>query len=300
MTDAILPSGNVLDAVVGERDGDYSDDIVEEPESYRPALIKLTNDIEALQRELELGFDSRRRVLEWLQRLAIRTLGELPQRVFWELARQFVLDVRDDQRQGVLLAALLTPAVRERSLPEDTVTELRGRFIATQLRPAYHRAFRELRKDATEYIDDADVDEDAHAPARQRHPAMRPGLAELEQWQQTALAQLLAGFDDTQDILSWGRYVELATWGEVDEIEPPEWIRAARSRTSGTDRDLVERCVTERFTRALLLSDDGESARELFAAVHLLPAMNRGVRVLAGRAGEVADAKRKRQTPTQL
>lgn len=275
----------------------------DEPETFRPALVTLADDIEALQSELFTGFDDRAQLPSWCQRLTIRTLGELPQRVYWELARQFTLDTRDDQPQGVLLAALLTPAARSRRLPDDAVDELRDRLVATQVRPAFHRAFRELRTDATEYVDESS-DDDQHDPSRQRHPGMRPALTELDEWQQHALTDVLNGFDDQRAILKWSRTVELATHGELDEVQPPQWASTAEdgATTIAGDRDLIGRCLTEPATRALLLSDEDATApaRELFAAYHLIPAFNKGVRTLAGRAGELPDVETVRQTPTPM
>ena len=275
-----------------------------ETETYRPALVKLTNDVDELQSGLYQGFETRREVLEWLQQLAVRTLGEVPQKVFWELSRQFVLDQLVDFEQGVLLAALLRPAVRDRDLPDDAVDELRERFVATQIRPAYHRAFRELRKDATEYVDESD-DDTAHDPRRQRHPAMRPALHELDDWQQQALGELLGGFDEPRAILEWGSVVEHATHGELDELDPPEWTDDVDGATvvSGSDgRDFIERAYSEPSARVVLCADGADAAelREVFAAFWIVPAFNRGVRVLSGRAGELPDVEHERQSPTQL
>ena len=287
-------------AAADGRESEHGD----EPQTYRPALVKLTGDVEDLQRELLVGFADRSALLEWLQRVAVRTLGELPQRVYWEIARQFVLDQLVEVEQGALLASLLRPAERDRHLPEHAVEELRERFVATQLRPAYHRAYRELRTDATEYVDETS-DDSAHDPARQRHPALRPGLRELDEWQQRALAELLGGFADRRAILDWSSTLEHATHGELDEVEPPEWATDANvgvGGVSGSQRDFIERCYSEPSARRVLTAPGEDSAeiRELFAAFWILPAMNRGVRVLAGRAGELPDVEVERSAPKSL
>jgi len=280
------------------------DDESREPETYRPALVKLTDDVEALQSDLYDGFADRRALLEWLQQLSVRTLGEIPQRVFWSFARQFVLDQLVGFEQGTLLAAVIRPAERDRQLPEDAVEELRERFVATQVRPAYHRAYRELRKDATEYVDETDEDT-AHDPGRQRHPAMRPALRELDDWQQRALSELLAGFDEPREILDWGTTVEHATYGELAELEPPAWaddFDGASGLSATGERDFIERCYREASARAVLCADgvDAAELREVFAAFWIVPAFNRGVRVLSGRAGELPDVEHERQQPKQL
>ncbi len=248
-------------------------------ETHRPALQKLTQDLQMLRQELFDGFRSRRAILDWLQRLTVRTLGQLPQRWYMEMARQFRgrLDGRD---QRTLLAALLRPECRTRDLDEVDARNLRERLYVLTVRPYYHRAFRHLRPDATEYIDQ-EGDVSGHDPSVQRYVAMRPALDEIEEYQRRVFGfddhrsnTLLDGFETKTDIIDWGDDVELATHGEVPE-------------------GLIERCYAERSTRQLLLDDSAQSerARELFAAFHVLPYCNAGVRDLAGRAGEQPDAE---------
>lgn len=275
----------------------------QEPESsYRPSLVKLTNDISEIQGEVLSGFPSRRDVLIWLQRLTVRTLGEVPQSFYWSLARQFRLDIAstpgwDDEQidQPVLLAGLMDSGARTRELEPEVVDELRERIVASMIRPSYHRAFRSLRKGAGEYIDESD-DDTEHNPARQRHIAMRPALGELDRRQEDTLTAILAGLDDSAAILRWGERVELATHGELNATDKPEWV------SSSVDVDLITRAHREPQTRELLTSssEDLRPARELFAAVHLIPAFNKGVRDMAGRAGELPDTESKNHSPTQL
>lgn len=246
------------------------------PDSYRPSLVKLTNDLAETQRQLMRGFESRADVLYWLQATCVRTLGTIPDSVIRRLARQFQPVKGEDT---VLLAAFLQPQARERSLSEEKAQELRERFAATYLRPAHHYAFRHLRSDAGEYIDRAEGNE--HDPAKQRYIAMRPALDELHQTQKNTLEGLLDGFSSQAELLDWAADVELATHGEIDET-------------------FARRAYMEKPTRKLLLrqSRNHERGRELFAAVHLLPAFNAGVRDLAGRAQEQPDADTEEQRPT--
>jgi hypothetical protein len=248
---------DLLDAGAGEK-------------TYRPALVSLALDVREMERDLLEGFASRREVLEWTQRLTIRTLGELDTSVYRDLARQFRKG--EHRQQGTLLSALLVGGARRRDLDDDVAEELRERLLVSVIAPAFHRAFHRLRKDATEYIEKAE--EAAHDPTKQQYVAMRPALDELETWQQRALSDLLDGLDGTEELIEWAESLELATHGEVDER-------------------LVERCYQEQSTRALLLGEQGtDSARELFAAYHLLPRFNAGVRDLSGKAGELPDAER--------
>jgi len=237
------------------------------PESYRPALVTLTNDVRELTTELMEGLRSEERVLEWLQEMTIGTLGQLDRVVYDDIARQF------RGAQGMMLAALVVPEKRRgemSDLSEDTARELREQLLAEYVHPAHRDAFRELRTDATEYIDAGD-DEDEHNPDRQRFVAMRPALTELQQWQQHALASLLVGFESRAEVLDWGHDILLATHGELDE-------------------DWVSRACRERSTLDILTGDSrtDEHARRLFAAYHVLPRFRDGVRVLTDRAGEMA------------
>lgn len=241
-----------------------------EGHSRLPALVKLTDDLDDLRDELLAGFSSRRAVLEWSQRLSVRTLGQLPDRWYDEVGGQF-RGVPDSGHERTLLAALLADRYRTRPIPDEDARELRERLYALTIRPAYHRAFRQLRADAGEYFDD-DGSESQHTAARQRWIAMRPALDELETYQKRALATLLDGLADRSAIIDWGNDLEQATHGEL----PGEF---------------VARCYREESTAQLLTGDStsDDRGRELFWATHLAPIANRGVRDLAGRTGEQPD-----------
>jgi len=240
----------------------------EEPDPFRPALVTLSEDVRERVDELLGGLRSEGRALEWLQEVTIRTLGTIDKRVYSDFARQF------RGQQGVLLAAMLDPSARRdrmRGLDDEVAERTREHLVAHYVTPAHRKAFRRLRGDATDYADAAG-DGDAHNPKRQRFVAMRPELSELEQWQQRALDSLLEGFDDRSELLEWSHDLLLATHGELDE----EW---------------VTRVYDEESTASIMLGDTPEDkrARRLFAAHHLLPYYRAGVRVLSGRASEVAD-----------
>ena len=248
-------------------------------ESFRPALVKLTDDLRRHEQELFRGFGSRREVLEWTRSLAVHTLGELPQDWFHAMATQFQ-GTPASGKERLLMAALLTPSVRKRDVDDDAAAEFRRQLTAQTIRPAAHRAFRELRADATEYIDDSS--DGQHAASRQRFVAMRPAIDELAENQERTMNRLLEGFEDREAILDWGHDVELATHGEIPE-------------------EFVTRCYQEDPTwRTLVGRDPADArARELFAAKYVVPFYNRGIRDLAGRAGEHPDADRE-ETEVQL
>ncbi|MCU4975940.1 hypothetical protein OB955_25005 [Halobacteria archaeon AArc-m2/3/4] len=244
-------------------------------ESHRPALKKLALDIQGLRNELLAGFGSRREVLEWSQRLTVRTLGEIRTSWYLELGRQY-RGVPSSGDERALMAALLTPAARSRELDSVAVDALRERLAAVLLGPAEHRALRRLRKDATEYVDETgDGDQSGHDPLKQRYIAMRPALDELDTYQKRVLTECVDGLEDRSQILEWGDDLELATHGELDD-------------------DFLERCYREPSTVTMLTSsrEDQKRARELFAATYLIPAFNSGVRDLTGRAKEMPDAEK--------
>jgi len=249
--------------------------------SNRPALIKLTHDLEELRDDLLAGFESRREVLEWTQQLSVRTLGQLPDRWYSEIGAQF-RGVPDSGKERTLLSALLIGRKRTRDMEDSTAAELRERLYALTIRPAYHRAFRQLRADATEYLDDTETDSQ-HTADRQKWIAMRPALDELEEYQRTALTDLLDGLEDRSAILDWGNDLEQATHGEL----PGEF---------------VARAYREESTARVLTGDDSAAARarELFWADLIAPTMNAGVRDLAGRTSEQPDAEKQESAPTQL
>ena len=236
-------------------------------ETVRPALVTLTRDVRDMQNELLEGLASRRALLEWLQRATVRTLGTLDD----DFYRKFGVALRSER--SVLLGAVLAEKERRIDLDEDVARELRERLLARRLDPAFRNAFRHLRKDAGEYIDEAGPG-DAHDPQTQVHIAMRPSLTEIDEYQGEALDRLLDGLTDGSDVLDWGKVLTLATHGEVEG-------------------DLVERCYLESSTRRVLTSPEpvDRKARELLAATHILPAFNAGVRDLCGKSGETAEAE---------
>jgi hypothetical protein len=241
-------------------------------DTRRPALVRLVADVRGELATLMDGFESREAVLRWSQRLSVRTLGEIPQSFYQRLSRQFIparSAGRDAPQERAAISALLAEQARERDIEAAKARELRRDLAAQYIIPASHRAFRGLRKDAGEYIGEGEGA--AHDPLAQSHIAMRPSLDELDARQATALMQLLGGFESREEILDWGEQLDLATHGELEE-------RVAR------------RFYTERSTARTLLGESDAAAwgREILAAHHLIPTYNRGVRVLAGRAGEEA------------
>lgn len=236
-------------------------------QTYRPALVRLTEDVDDVVQDLRAGFASRRAIVEWEQRLAVRTFGQISQRWYEGLARALATSA-----EPVLTAVLLSEDARETAVDEAVVEQVRERFAATVIAPAYRRAFRHLRKDAGEYVEDGHAAE--HDPFSQQHVAMRPALEELEDWQQRGLSALFDGLADADGIHTWGQVVQLATHGEISD-------------------EFILRCHRERSTRRVLLdeTEHADRTRVAFAARFLVPAYNAGVSELAGRAGEMPEAE---------
>jgi len=98
------------------------------------------------------------------------------------------------------LAALLDGSSRDRELDPDAVGDLR-RDVATEvIDPAFRRAFRQLRKSATEYVDDESSSDTEHNPAKQRYIAMRPALDELDGYQERAVDAVVDGLEDADAV----------------------------------------------------------------------------------------------------
>lgn len=250
------------------------------PESRRPALIALSRDVERLSSELTAGFESRQAILVWLQRLCPRLLGEVPDQFFRDVAGAFQ---RAGEHERSLLAALLCADARSRPLDATAAAALRRRIAEQVLTPAYRRAFRRLRTKATEYVDTAGT-ESKHHPGKQRYIAMRPALTELDRHQRRAIDELLDGQIDSADRLRrWLILLEIATHGEIDGV-------------------LIDRTLAEPSTKAMLTAPAPSPAitraRELYLGRYVVPAMNRGVRSLRGKAKEEPKETSERSIPT--
>lgn len=238
------------------------------PRTYLPALPTLTRNVRDTRHRLLAGFESRRALLDWEQDLCIRTLGQVPQRFYRDIARSF-----RSAEDRTLLAVLLRDGVDGVELDREVARQERRRLAATFIVPAFNSAFRHLRPNAKQYVEDGDAGSE-HAPEDQPYTAMRPALDELSDYQGRALSALLDGFPSGEAILDWGDDVHLATHGEIPQ-------------------DFVSRCYTERATRRVLLDATPGAAREreLLCAHYVLPHMNAGVRELAKRAGELPTSK---------
>jgi hypothetical protein len=133
-------------------------------ESRRPALQKLASDQRELLVELQSAFASREAVLLWCQRVAVRSLGNLPETWFRAVT------MRPD-----ILDALVGD--------EDVDTFRRGQLGDLALHRAFREAFHNTRQRANEYILNEDLIDDTENTNRINQVysrIMRDTTSELE------------------------------------------------------------------------------------------------------------------------
>lgn len=267
------------DAETGRRSWVY--DGVDE---YRPSLSNLDRRQQDILDELVDGFGSQKDVIRWVQRLGIVTLGRLPDR--W--TREAPLS------RSMLSLLIVTPERREHAVNDeppdlDVAREFREE-LAGKLLPYHNEAVRDFRESAVEYLND----DERPDPAKAESVAHRPSLSELDERQRRALDALLEGrIESRRDVVGWARSLNLATEGEIGDL------------ASDGDRGFLDRVVGERGTLAVLVVDESEpasheTARIRFAAYHLLPAFNAGVRSLWSRAGEDTSTESEGLSSTSL
>lgn len=238
----------------------------------RPALTKLSQDQRDLLGDFIDGFPDRASFVTWTARAVVQTLGEIPDD--WYLSRAF--------SPGDLSVLVVGPG-RDRwtdteaeSLSAEKAAACRRGIVSLDLLPAFRDAYRSVRWNATEYIQDEydSLQPDADV---QENPAMRPALGLLGDRQSWTLRTCLDGFESVDALVTWSHMLTDATAGEIDET---------------LARDLY----SDRATRRMLVTHPndvpgGPFFRESFAAKFLIPAFNAAARELAERAGELAESE---------
>jgi len=253
------------------------DALFDEIDTARPSLDKLHRDQpEAIEKFVQDGFDSRRAVLVWLQELVWHSLGRLDGNWFATVARD-----------EVVLSCVITSNRRRRYRRDpvslDAAETVRRRLAKKYIRPACRAGYRELRKDAQEYVqEDNRVDVDDVSMF-----AMRPSLQTLKDRQEVALRKLLDGFESGDALDRWLHHLDDVTLGELDRI----------------DADLDWRLEMEPVAREVLLGDRDDHARqrEQLAAYYLLPAFSLTPQPMLVRAQEAReDPDKQRLEATQI
>lgn len=275
----------LLDETGEDHDQDEEMGLERPMSKARPSETQLVNELSRMRAELQAGFDSKAAVLRWLQKLTVRTLGQVETRRYQQIARSFIPD--DSSLEGPLLAAFLTEDARTRSLPDGVAERLRERWAADTIAATQARAFRNHRKDAGEYIGGEENDDIEDFAENPEAFMMRPALRELDQFQQDALDMVLGGLPDRSAILDWGDILMVATRGEpVDS-----------SRGPGA---FIPKCYKEDSTVRLLTdtSPPYRRARQAFIARWLPPVFNRAVQDLARRTTEEPEKEQSAGNPS--
>lgn len=243
------------------------------PHPVRPALVTLQRDQSALfstehsrgvREGLRKGFSSRRSLIRWYQRAAVRTFGYLGD----------VFAPPELQRDRVLLAACITGIAGGKwceNPPAPAVAREYRNHLEARVQRACTRAYKDVREVAGEYgdiVQDGDVSISARDldPDRQQHLAMRPAFQELDDKQNEALERYWGGFRDLEAVLDWVHDLKTPSNGEIAD---------------GLAGDIVQ----DQVARQCLLDEfDSETAarewREAFLISEVLPAFLAGAETM--------------------
>lgn len=226
----------------------------------RPALGKLSADQTSLLAELITGFETRREILEWMQKVAMQSLGELPDDWF----------INQLSESAVVSAFLGRPwgLVRAEDYDDAIAKHIRRDIAAKDLLGAFYDATASFRWSAAEKYGDEDL-EHKEIDFDEQSPFMRPAFRDKDNQQAWALKQLIEGFDSMDGFLLWGHYAIRVSYAEID-------------------RETIREAYFDTRVRSMLLGDDEECKfwRGSWAALFLLPAFNRAAATLADRTAE--------------
>lgn len=248
--------------------------------STKPSLDRLAVDTESIIQNgggapgIRGGFDSREDLVTWLHELIIRTAGEVPEFVVQGMATQMV-----SPRDRPIVKALLTDGA---DMSEQTSKHWRNRIVSKLVNPAYERAYRKLRNNATEYVDD---DHDHGLGGEDPSPMdgtllLRPSMRRLADRQRDVLEPVFGSFDSRDHIRSWARTLVDASYGEP--IQLPDGGKMEVT-------EFVERMERRDPWREMLIDPAGERkrVREAWAVRFLLPTFNVAARSEFGASAEV-------------
>ena len=232
------------------------------------SLDALETEHEELYQELHDGFETPERVVVWLHKAAVHTLGQLPDEWFAGVAAT-----------RYTRAALLNDPADRAAIAEHHPDE-RGAAFERELigdgtlAEACNAAMRLLDEQANEY---GEAGTEVQDPTAQKYPAMRAGLYDAAVRQRKVLETVLGLDPDRPDGL-----------GSMDELRT--WRRSVSRATRGRwmpDVDLWHRTV--------LLGDPASPTLHVLLARECLPAMNAGLRV----ATQASEETRNEDRPNQ-
>lgn len=242
--------------------------------SRRPAERQLAKPIEECRKQLLRGFKSRKAVLFWLQRLCVRTLGEIPCEVY----RRFGINFRGAGKydEGTKLACFLSESQRTRPIDNNVAQDFRMHWSINIITPTQSRAFRAIRSQATEYVGENKNEEGYEVSNLEPKIALRPAISELDKTQSTVLQELLGdGLATVTEVGDFADNLINATRGEpvADGREPGELIKDMYNHPNSYQFFCGENSCWRRY-------------RQMFACRQLLPAFNRAVQDLTNRSIE--------------
>lgn len=237
-----------------------------ETNETRPALRNLELEQQALAESLRDGFATPREIIYWAQDVIVASFGYLDEQVLSAVCKESatqlaLLGGEASAHAGEHLSGTLTTEAADR---------FRRRFEAELLTPAFHKAYRNLRTRANEYVGD----DRPEVRAENSSVALRPSLDRIDERQEAALREFLEDrLDDRDDLLDWTRRVNAAANGEAS-------------------REVLIRIAVEPSARNLVLDQMQVSPAARERAKHqvlgeaIFPAFRRGVRELTSAAGE--------------
>jgi hypothetical protein len=250
----------------------------DEVASARPSQDKLHRDQrEAIDEFVDRGVSSRREWLRWLLRFSWLSMGRVDGGWFATAGRD----------SSVLVCVITDETERRRYRADPPALEdaavVRRRLAKKYFRPACRAAFREIRRDAQEYVDE----EERVDPRDASMFAMRPSLEWTMQRQRLALRQLLDGFATDDALDRWMHRLDDVTLGAIDHVEGDLDWRVEMER--GAKRVLLEQSTAATEIRADL------------ASYLVLPACNYAPQLLLDRAQELKEEPdTERLSPTKM
>lgn len=223
--------------------------------TVRPALKKLESDHNALVEELYEPFETRERLISWMVKANVRTLGVIDP--------EFFVGMYKDRLN---LASFLGRKVGSCEASEGSMRYCQD-LHADAVSKACRLAYQIFRKNAGQYFDDVDFEDFEDGDV-----ALRPALQEAEERQLELLIEARTGFESRKELQSWLRRANAAAEGElVDEIDA---FAPVFSWEAGE-----------------LLASPGDIlwSRDLVLIETVLPAFIRSIRILRDRATEHLD-----------
>lgn len=227
--------------------------------SHRPALDNLHDQHKEAVERLYDGFSSYWEVVGWSHDVVILSAGGIER----DLLRSTACLYGERPIQEAILSWSDRPAGESR--------QVRHQMAVQYVVPAFRRAVREVRFDATEY------GENPPDATKAEHVAFRPAWEELREKQRDVLKEWWGGFEDLEALVEWSQRLSRAVLGE----ENREFVEAL---TGGLD--LMCRVAVTASEYAEENPMLCQRVRAGVASVRLLPWMADAVRKQVSRASE--------------